>query len=63
MNHLFYLSTGHEGCWYKVAWAFLKPVGRSNVLHINKKVRLQLYKPQKNLQKFQRLHTCDVSNH
>ncbi|XP_017756430.1 PREDICTED: jouberin-like [Eufriesea mexicana] len=55
-----YDKFGHEGCWYKVAWAFLKPVGRNNVLHIDKKVRLQLYKPRKNLQKFQRLHTCDV---
>ncbi|XP_050476893.1 jouberin-like isoform X2 [Bombus huntii] len=55
-----YDKFGHEGCWYKVAWAFLKPVGRNQVLHINKKVRLQLYKPRKNSQKFDRFHTCEV---
>ncbi|XP_034190178.2 uncharacterized protein LOC117608732 [Osmia lignaria lignaria] len=55
-----YDKFGHEGCWCKVAWAFLKPVGRNNVLHINKKVRLQLYKPRQNLRKFENLHTCEV---
>ncbi|XP_076247325.1 uncharacterized protein LOC143187167 [Calliopsis andreniformis] len=51
---------GHERCWYKVAWAFLRPVGKSNILHVNKKVRLQLYKPQKTVKKFERFHTCEV---
>ncbi|CAD1476593.1 unnamed protein product, partial [Heterotrigona itama] len=50
----------HEACWYKVAWAFLKPVGRNQVLHIDKKVRLQLYRPRKNSHKFDRFHTCEV---
>ncbi|KOX68073.1 Jouberin [Melipona quadrifasciata] len=50
----------HEACWYKVAWAFLKPVGRNQVLHIDKKVRLQLYRPRKNSHKFDRFHTSEV---
>ncbi|XP_015431262.1 PREDICTED: jouberin-like [Dufourea novaeangliae] len=55
-----YDKLGHEGCWYKIAWAFLKPVGRNNVCHINKKVRLQLYKSRKSLKKFDKFHTCEV---
>ncbi|XP_076663658.1 uncharacterized protein LOC143366443 [Andrena cerasifolii] len=55
-----YDKFGHEGCWYKIAWAFLKPVGRNSVFHIDKKVRLQLYRPRKNLKKFERFHTCEV---
>ncbi|XP_017881921.1 jouberin-like [Ceratina calcarata] len=55
-----YDKFGHEGCWYKVAWAFLKPVGRNNTVHVDKKVRLQLYKPRRNSQKFERFHTCEV---
>ncbi|XP_016770086.2 jouberin isoform X2 [Apis mellifera] len=55
-----YDKFGHESCWYKIAWAFLKPIGYNNILHIDKKIRLQLYKPQKNLQKFERFHTCEV---
>ncbi|KAK9307479.1 hypothetical protein QLX08_002116 [Tetragonisca angustula] len=55
-----YDKFGHEACWYKVAWAFLKPVGRNEVLHIDKKVRLQLYKPRKNSHKFDRFHTCEI---
>ncbi|XP_012149204.2 uncharacterized protein LOC100881619 isoform X1 [Megachile rotundata] len=55
-----YDKFGHEGCWYKVAWGFLKPVGRNNVLHIEKKIRLQLYKPQKSLRRFDGAHTCEV---
>lgn len=56
------LHIGHEGCWYKIAWAFLKPIGRNNVTHIDKKVRLQLYKPRKSLKKFERFHACEVSD-
>ncbi|KZC09486.1 Jouberin [Dufourea novaeangliae] len=55
-----HIVNGHEGCWYKIAWAFLKPVGRNNVCHINKKVRLQLYKSRKSLKKFDKFHTCEV---
>ncbi|CAL7943597.1 unnamed protein product [Xylocopa violacea] len=55
-----YDKFGNESCWHKVAWAFLKPVGKNNVLHINKKVRLQLYKPRKNSKKFERFHACEV---
>nr|XP_031830746.1 jouberin-like isoform X1 [Nomia melanderi] len=55
-----YDKFGHEGCWYKIAWAFLKPVGRNNVIHIDKKVRLQLYKPRKSLKKFERFHACEA---
>ncbi|XP_031364709.1 jouberin-like isoform X2 [Apis dorsata] len=55
-----YDKFGHESCWYKIAWAFLKPIGYNNILHIDKKIRLQLYKPQKNLQKFERFHACEV---
>lgn len=33
--------------WYKIAWAFLKLSSKNNELNINKKIRLQLYKPQK----------------
>lgn len=58
---ILFLLIGHESCWYKIAWAFLKPIGYNNILHIDKKIRLQLYKPQKNLQKFERFHTCEVS--
>ncbi|XP_063217241.1 jouberin-like isoform X2 [Bacillus rossius redtenbacheri] len=41
-----YKKLGTEGGWYKIAWAFLKPVGKNGVLNIDKKLRLQLYKPQ-----------------
>lgn len=58
---ILFLLIGHESCWYKIAWAFLKPIGYNNMLHIDKKIRLQLYKPQKNFQKFERFHTCEVS--
>ncbi|XP_067005671.2 jouberin [Anabrus simplex] len=39
-----YKKLGSEGGWHKVAWAFLKPVGASGHLNVEKKVRLQLYK-------------------
>ncbi|XP_076280813.1 uncharacterized protein LOC143209283 [Lasioglossum baleicum] len=55
-----YDKFGHEACWYKIAWAFLKPVGRNNVVHINRKVRLQLYKCRKTTRKIERFYTCEV---
>ena len=55
----FCFITGSEGCWYKIAWAFLRPVGTVGLLHINKKVRLQLYRPKKNFKKFGR-NKCEV---
>ncbi|CAB0041350.1 unnamed protein product [Trichogramma brassicae] len=33
--------------WYKVAWAFLRPVGVNGAQHVDKRVRLQLYRPKK----------------
>ncbi|KAG7205445.1 hypothetical protein KM043_007437 [Ampulex compressa] len=54
-----YDKFGNEGCWYKVAWAFLKPMGKDDAMHIDKKVRLQLYRPQRNYKKFGR-HKCEV---
>jgi hypothetical protein len=32
--------------WYKIAWGFLKPVGANGVRNVNRKLRLQLYKPE-----------------
>ncbi|XP_057329039.1 jouberin-like [Microplitis mediator] len=49
---------GGENCWYKIAWGFLKPVGRNGVAHIEKFVRLQLYKPKKNSRRSIR-HKCE----
>lgn len=31
--------------WHKVAWAFLKPFGTNGTTHVNRKLRLQLYRP------------------
>ncbi|XP_020295937.1 jouberin-like [Pseudomyrmex gracilis] len=56
---LSYDKVGSEGCWYKIAWAFLKPVGVNNVLHTDKKVRLQLYRPKRNLKKREK-QNCEV---
>ncbi|CAK9823904.1 Ahi1 [Anthophora retusa] len=55
-----YNKFGHEDCWHKIAYAFLKPVGKNNILHIDKKVQLQLYRPRENSKKFKKLHMCDV---
>jgi hypothetical protein len=42
------LCTGNDAGWYKLAWGFLKPVGANGVLlNIERKIRLQLYKPVK----------------
>ncbi|ODN04699.1 Jouberin [Orchesella cincta] len=38
---------GSDAGWYKVAWAFLKPIGANDVVNLNKKLRLQLFKPVK----------------
>ncbi|XP_033209980.1 jouberin-like isoform X2 [Belonocnema kinseyi] len=54
-----YDQYGSEGCWYKIAWAFLRPVGTVGILHINKKVRLQLYRPRRNFKKFSK-NKCEV---
>nr|CAD7394411.1 unnamed protein product [Timema cristinae] len=43
-----------EGGWHKIAWAFLKPVGKNGVLNTEHKVRLQLYKPQNS-----KIASCD----
>ncbi|KYQ58173.1 Jouberin [Trachymyrmex zeteki] len=54
-----YDKIGSEGCWNKIAWAFLKPVGANNILHTEKKVRLQLYKPRRSFKKYGR-QKCEV---
>ncbi|XP_011499272.1 PREDICTED: jouberin-like [Ceratosolen solmsi marchali] len=46
-----YDQFGRDACWYKVAWAFLRPVGISGVHHVDKRLRLQLYRPKKNFRK------------
>ncbi|KAK5642654.1 hypothetical protein RI129_008821 [Pyrocoelia pectoralis] len=33
--------------WHKIAWAFLKPLGKNGELNVNKKVHLQLYQSYK----------------
>lgn len=53
-----YNHYGSEGCWHRIAWAFLRPVG-SVGLHINKKVRLQLFRPRKSIKKLERKQ-CEV---
>lgn len=45
------LFAGRDACWYKVAWAFLRPIGVSGVHHVGKKVRLQLYRPKRSFRK------------
>ncbi|XP_032664574.1 jouberin-like [Odontomachus brunneus] len=50
---------GNEGCWNKIAWAFLKPLGCNDTLHTDKKIRLQLYKPRRSFKKYDR-HKCEV---
>ncbi|GLV33931.1 hypothetical protein CBL_11185 [Carabus blaptoides fortunei] len=42
-----YRTEGANSGWYKVAWAFLKPVAKNGHLNTEKLIRLQLYKPQK----------------
>ncbi|XP_011061532.1 PREDICTED: jouberin-like [Acromyrmex echinatior] len=54
-----YDKIGSEGCWNKIAWAFLKPVGTNSILHTDKKVRLQLYKPRRSFKKYGR-QKCEV---
>ncbi|XP_011630823.1 LOW QUALITY PROTEIN: jouberin-like [Pogonomyrmex barbatus] len=54
-----YDKVGSEGCWNKIAWAFLKPVGANNILHTDKKVRLQLYKPRRSFKKYGK-QKCEV---
>ncbi|XP_067206796.1 jouberin-like [Linepithema humile] len=56
---LSYDRVGNEGCWNKIAWAFLKPIGNNNVQHVDKKVRLQLYKPKRNFKRYGK-HKCEV---
>ncbi|XP_072742892.1 uncharacterized protein [Anoplolepis gracilipes] len=55
-----YDRIGNEGCWNKIAWAFLKPVGVNNILHTDKKVRLQLYRPRRSSRRTYGKHTCEV---
>ncbi|KAK3916070.1 Jouberin, partial [Frankliniella fusca] len=40
-----YEKLGTESGWHRIAWAFLKPRGANDILNIDKKLRLQLYKP------------------
>ncbi|CAG7703397.1 unnamed protein product, partial [Allacma fusca] len=37
---------GNEEGWYKIAWGFLKLIGANGVRNVNRKLRLQLYKPE-----------------
>ncbi|EZA48183.1 Jouberin [Ooceraea biroi] len=48
-----------EGCWNKIAWAFLKPIGVNGTLHTEKKVRLQLYRPRQSFKRYGK-HKCEV---
>ncbi|XP_044001616.1 jouberin-like [Aphidius gifuensis] len=50
---------GGENCWYKIAWAFLKPCGNSGKRHIDKQVRLQLYRPKRVAKKIPR-NKCEA---
>ncbi|XP_011268050.1 jouberin [Camponotus floridanus] len=54
-----YDKIGSEGCWNKIAWGFLKPIGTNNILHTDKKVRLQLYRPRRSFKRYGK-HTCEV---
>ncbi|KAE8739066.1 hypothetical protein FOCC_FOCC015445 [Frankliniella occidentalis] len=36
---------GSESGWHRIAWGFLKPCGPNDTFNIDKKLRLQLYKP------------------
>ncbi|XP_011708062.1 PREDICTED: jouberin-like [Wasmannia auropunctata] len=56
---LSYDKIGNEGCWNKIAWAFLKPIGVNDIFHVDKKVRLQLYKPRRSFKKHGR-QKCEV---
>ncbi|XP_048514162.1 jouberin-like [Athalia rosae] len=57
-----YSTLGSDGCWQKIAWAFLRPIGISGVAHVNKKVRLQLYRPVKTSKKSGWIGKCEVYN-
>ncbi|XP_046743128.1 uncharacterized protein LOC124409509 [Diprion similis] len=57
-----YNMLGSEGCWHKIAWAFLRPVGVNGTSHMNKQVRLQLYQPSKASKKSGILGRCEVFN-
>lgn len=53
------IIAGHASVgWYKIGWAFLKLCGKNNEPNINRKLRLQLYKPHKLLD--ENLQHCDV---
>ncbi|RLU18046.1 hypothetical protein DMN91_010288 [Ooceraea biroi] len=54
-----YDRIGSEGCWNKIAWAFLKPIGVNGTLHTEKKVRLQLYRPRQSFKRYGK-HKCEV---
>ncbi|KAL0103403.1 hypothetical protein PUN28_017579 [Cardiocondyla obscurior] len=54
-----YDKIGNEGCWNKIAWAFLKPIGINETFHTGKKVRLQLYKPRRNFKRYGK-QKCEV---
>ncbi|XP_046995569.1 jouberin-like [Schistocerca americana] len=53
-----YESQGSKCGWHKIAWAFLKPLGANGHLNIDKKIRLQLYKP--NSSKETDYHGCEA---
>ncbi|XP_012274362.1 jouberin [Orussus abietinus] len=53
-------SSGEEAYSFAIAWAFLTPVGSSGILHVDKKIRLQLYRPRRRSLKKQRRHKCEV---
>ncbi|XP_058792514.1 uncharacterized protein LOC131664986 [Phymastichus coffea] len=57
--NLHYHQFGKESCWYKVAWAFLRPIGVNGTQHVNKIVRLQLYRPKKTFRRASKTK-CDV---
>ncbi|XP_031776804.1 jouberin-like isoform X1 [Nasonia vitripennis] len=54
-----YDQFGKDACWYKIAWAFLRPVGLSGVQHTDKRVRLQLYRPKRSFRRAKK-SKCEV---
>lgn len=58
-----FTTSGFESGWHRIAWAFLKPCGPNNILNIDKRLRLQLYKPRhdKPYQGHSVCEKCDVS--
>lgn len=59
LNDLTLIFEGKSNGWHKIAWAFLKLIGKNDVLNINKKIRLQFYKPQRIVSKKYINNVCE----